>query len=209
MCFFISEKEFAGMLSCKNKTIPLKKAAILILPLLFVIISNSGCLNVVQNRDFISDGTKNKYQLSSYHSLDSTVNTLKCDTVITLERSGCLGKCPVFKLALLSNGSVYFLGRHNIKRKGIFDTVFNKQDLSVLISEFHKSGFFRLREKYDLSNCVGPTDLSSLVISIKTPEISKIVSFYIGCIDYSKEGRLMTGLASMIEDMSNVKSWIR
>lgn len=193
----------------KRKIISLIKFLSLIFLILLAIILHNGCLNVVQNRDFINDGTQNRYELSSYNSLDSTVNSFNCDTVITLERSGCLGKCPVFKLALLSNGAVYFGGRHHVKKAGIFDTIFNKNDLTELVSEFHKSGFFRLREKYNLTNCVGPTDLSSLVISIKTADISKKVSFYVGCMDYTEEGRLMTGLASRIEDISNVKGWIR
>jgi len=197
------------MLKRINKIIPLNKITFLILTCLSGIILLEGCINVVQNRDFINDGNTGKYKLSSYNSLDSTVNSISCDTVITLERSGCLGKCPVFKLALLSNGSVYFQGRHNVKRKGIFDTLFNRQELKELIPEIHISGFFKLREIYNLTNCVGPSDLSSLVISIRTNDISKKVSFYIGCIEYSSEARLMTALASRIEDISNVKSWIR
>lgn len=168
-----------------------------------------GCVNVVQNRDFINDGNSTKYKLSSYHSLDSTVNSYNCDTLISLERSGCLGKCPVFKLSLLSNGTVYFQGRHNVNRKGIYDTLLNKANLAELVSEFYSSGFFRLREKYDLTNCVGPTDLSSVVISIRTDRTDKKVSFYIGCIDYNAEARLMTALAKKIEKVSNVQTWIR
>ena len=193
----------------KRKIILLIKHPSLILLILLAGILHNGCFNVVQNRDFINDGTQNKYELSTYYSLDSTVNSFNCDTVITLERSGCLGKCPVFKLALLSNSSVYFGGRHHVKKVGIFDTIFNKNDLTELVSDFHTSGFFRLREIYNLTNCVGPTDLSSLVISVKTTDTTKTVSFYIGCMDYTREARLMTGLASRIEEISNVKSWIR
>jgi len=169
----------------------------------------AGCAPVVQNRDYINDGNSTKYKLSTYTTLDSTVNSFNCDTVITLERSGCLGKCPVFKLALLSNGSVYFQGRNQVKRTGIIDTLFNKNDLAGLVKEFYDSGFFRLGGKYDLTNCNGPTDLSSIVISIKTIDISKKVIFYIGCIDYRTEAKIITELADRIENISNVSSWIK
>ena len=182
--------------------------AFLILMELLTISFYQGC-NVVQNRNFIKDGTKTKYNAAVYNTLDSLVNSAKCDTVVTLERTGCLGKCPVYKMALLSNGSVYFQGLHNVKRMGIHDTLYNTANLKILLSEFYSSGFFNFRDKYDLTNCVGPTDLSSLSVSVTTPDTSKKVSFYIGCMDYAKEGRLITHLASGIEDISNVKSWIR
>jgi hypothetical protein len=181
---------------------------LLFLPIIVITILD-GCVTVVQNRDFINDGNSTKYKLSSYHSLDSTVNSYNCDTVVSLERSGCLGKCPVFKLSLLSNGSVYFQGRHNVNRIGIYDTLLNKPELKKLVSEFNSSCFFRLRDKYDLNTCVGLTDLSSIVISVRTNKVSKRVSFYIGCIDYHNEARLMTSLAKKIEDISNVKTWIK
>ena len=192
----------------KYLIIPLKMVAFLILVEFLAISLNQGC-NVVQNRDFIKDGTKTKYDAAAYERLDSLVISAKCDTIITLERTGCLGKCPVFKIALLSNGAVYFQGLHHVKKPGIHDTLFNKADLRILVSKFYSSGFFKLRDKYDLTNCVGPTDLSSLSVSITTPDTSKKVSFYIGCMDYAREGRLITNLASGIEDISNVKSWIR
>lgn len=200
-------KVYMGISEMKNKFIR-RSGSIFLFSLILFIYSN-GCATVVQNRDFINDGNSTKYKLSSYHSLDSTVNSYNCDTVISLERSGCLGKCPVFKLSLLSNGTVYFQGRHNVNRTGIYDTLLNKTQLESLVSEFKRSGFFKLRDKYDLTSCVGPTDLSSIVISFRTSELDKIVSFYMGCIDYHNEARLVTSLAGKIEDISNVKNWIK
>lgn len=192
----------------KYLIIPLKMFAFLILMEFLAMTLYQGC-KVVQNRNFIKDGTSTKYNPAAYKTLDSLITSAECDTVITLERTGCLGKCPVFKMALLSNGYVYFQGLHNVKRPGIHDTIFNKANLEILISKFYSSGFFNLRDKYDLTDCVGPTDLSSVALMISTPDTGKKVSFYIGCMDYAREGRLVTHLASGVEDISNVKGWIR
>lgn len=168
----------------------------------------SSCYTVInkhKTNDIVHDDI---YNNSQYDSLNTIIDSSMSDTVITLERTGCHGRCPIFKIILLSNGTTYFEGKLFVEKIGLFDTKYNKNDLDKLLLEIYGSGFLELQDSYDMKNCNGYFDLPGLAISIKTNEISKKVYYYFGCIGYEEEEKIMSNLAKKIENISNVEDWI-
>src|SRR6266404_6290314 len=78
------------------------------------------------------------------------------DTVITLERTECYGTCPSYKLSILANGEVVFVGERNVKRVGKVKGRINQDHLKQLLAEFERINYFSLKDDYGMSGGFGP-----------------------------------------------------
>jgi hypothetical protein len=75
------------------------------------------------------------------------------DTFITLERTGCLGSCPAYTLAVSADGSVVFSaaysnGANQWKRTGIIKAHIDQERIKELLDAFDRARFFSLQDCY-------------------------------------------------------------
>lgn len=145
-------------------------------------------------------------------------NASDSDAVITLERSGCLGTCPTYKLIVFGDGLVLYEGRENVKTKGIARTVINQDLVRQLISEFSKADFFTLKDRYETvrDGCfTSLTDQPWVFTSIRINGTTKSVAHDHGCV--GKEGpdgartlfpSELTALEDKIDETVNSKLWL-
>ncbi|HYQ45396.1 MAG TPA: DUF6438 domain-containing protein [Polyangiaceae bacterium] len=68
--------------------------------------------------------------------------------VATLERTGCYGECPVYRLTVNSDGSVVYVGTRWVKVLGRQVYKISDAQLSELQASFDRAGFSQLRD-YD------------------------------------------------------------
>ncbi|MEO5904553.1 MAG: DUF6438 domain-containing protein [Gemmatimonadaceae bacterium] len=106
------------------------------------------------------------------------------DDRVVLERTACLGSCPVYTVEINRKGVVTFTGKaYVLKRNGtrqLEPTAFRS-----LISYLDRSGFFNLKSTYlpGQPGCTrGVTDTDSATLSVFEGRRSKSVSFYYGCL---------------------------
>ncbi len=66
----------------------------------------------------------------------------------TLERTGCYGECPVYRLTVNSDGSVVYVGTRWVKVLGRQQYHLSETQLAELLAVFERSGFMQLRD-YD------------------------------------------------------------
>ena len=69
------------------------------------------------------------------------------DFSITLERNGCLGSCPDYKVTILGNGSVQYLGRAFVRIGGIRRKTVPIPIVQKLIQRLRDQDFFHWEEK--------------------------------------------------------------
>jgi hypothetical protein len=69
------------------------------------------------------------------------------DFSITLERVGCLGSCPDYKVTILGNGSVQYEGRAYVQTEGIQKKTIPASAVQKLIEELEHKRFFQWQEK--------------------------------------------------------------
>lgn len=65
---------------------------------------------------------------------------------ITLERTGCLGSCPVYKVTILGDGSVRYEGEDYVRIKGIHEKTIPISAVQKLVQKLRYEGFFRWEE---------------------------------------------------------------
>ena len=66
----------------------------------------------------------------------------------TLERTGCYGECPVYRLTVNSDGSVVYVGTRWVKVKGRQEYKLTEAQLNELQAAFDRSGFLQFHD-YD------------------------------------------------------------
>jgi hypothetical protein len=148
---------------------------------------------------------------SRFQTVEANEQTIPPDTLITLERTGCFGPCPEYKLTISADGTVTFEGRRFVKKVGTVKSVISKEQVRELLAAFMKINYFDLRDRYE-----GPgdgckqwaTDHPSAITSIRTNGKSKSVWHYYGCRGVEVLAELEK-LEQAIDDAANSAHWIR
>src|SRR5215475_12263762 len=81
------------------------------------------------------------------------------DLMITLERTGCFGACPIYKLTITANGAVVFEGQRFVKKERATEkSAISKERLKQLMAEFDRVKFFSMEDDYSSKRLSCPTD---------------------------------------------------
>ncbi len=119
------------------------------------------------------------------------------DFSITLERVGCLGSCPDYKITILGNGSVRYKGRGYVRNKGMRNGAIPAADVQKLIQKLRDEDFFDWEEKKQV--CI---DFPEVHITVTLKGQRKQVLE--GC---NSPGKVLE-LADEIDRVSRSKRWV-
>lgn len=119
------------------------------------------------------------------------------DFSLTLERTGCLGKCPDYKVTIQSDGTLHYEGRFYVHAKGIRDKKLSPKVVQRLVQRLEAEDFFHWEQKGG--------------VCLDTPE-TQITATLNGVQKHAMEGCNTPGkvlkLADEIEKIIGVKRWI-
>lgn len=142
------------------------------------------------------------YEFVSEHFL------MTVDSVIYLERTACHGECPVYRLAFVSDGSVFFEGSQFTEERGLKRGAVDRSRFQVLVQQMDSSGFQTLRDEYIDDGCGQLTsDAPSAIVILRLGDQLKRVHHYHGCSGFPGEGELLA-LEDSIESLTNSRPWI-
>ena len=123
------------------------------------------------------------------------------NVVVTLQRSGCFGICPVYNLTIYGNGTVIYEGTKNVDISGIQISNISENKVRQLLSEFKNIDYFSLNETEIASHIVVdvPIFTSSLTVNGKTKTIQHCET---------TEPEELTELEDTIDEIVNSSQWI-
>lgn len=142
------------------------------------------------------------------------IHAARSDTstaVITLERTGCFGPCPVYFLALFEDGKIVYNGHKNVKIKGILYRQIPADTVHQLVNDFLQAGYLSLESEYSTKRDTlengrivewTTTDMPSAVSSIKVTGKVKIVRNYFGAPEWLER------LENRVDQVANSKEWV-
>ena len=82
---------------------------------------------------------------------------------ITLERTRCLGDCPIYKVTVLDSGKVEWFGEEFVAKKGKHEWEISEEQIRELTLLFAKHDYFSFKEQYvDIMMTCFPTCITSL-----------------------------------------------
>jgi hypothetical protein len=121
--------------------------------------------------------------------------------VISLERTGCFGTCPIYWVIIKGNGTVFYYRVNFVKVLGERIETIRPEQVKELVFEFERVDFFSLQDNYTKA-CV--TDFPSATTAINIHGRMKMVRHYLG--DHSAPKGLL-GLEFKIDEITNSKQW--
>lgn len=96
--------------------------------------------------------------------------------VVTLERTSCHSQCAEYKLSFYDDGEVIYEGKANVSKAGRWRATLSKDVLVDLVTEFQRTGYSSLTDKYP----AGLTETSTAIISLRTGDKVKTVTHEVG-----------------------------
>jgi hypothetical protein len=143
-------------------------------------------------------------------SLSASADTIPPDTLISLQRTGCHGVCPIYTVTIMADGTVTFIGEANVKEAGLSQSSISEEGLRTLIGEFEKINFFGYEDDYGFENkdCEFLfMDAPSAITTFTSQGKTKQIKHYYGCEGFSGEAELTT-LETMIDEVANTAQWV-
>ena len=119
------------------------------------------------------------------------------DFSVTLERTGCLGSCPDYKVTISGTGAVLYEGRSSVHAKGERRSKISASAVQQIIQTLRSEQFFQWDE--DSGRCV---DAPEIHITVRLNGLEKQVKQ--GCSPSDK----VLHLAREIETTSGAKKWV-
>jgi hypothetical protein len=130
---------------------------------------------------------------------------------VELQRTGCLGSCPIYTLSVTSDGIVAFEGEEYVKYKGKATSSISADDWKFLTTALQQANFFALKDQYTQmeANCSRAiTDQPSLEITVIRGKQKKRVTYYTGCYEPRQELEAISWLAGTIDFVTHAHQWI-
>ncbi|UCH50896.1 MAG: PKD domain-containing protein [Chloroflexota bacterium] len=124
------------------------------------------------------------------------------ELVITLERTACFGKCPVYSLKIKGDGTVIYAGVDFVQTRGIQETTVSMDTINQLVMEFEKADYFSLKDSY---TSFGVSDMPFANTSISIGGKTKAINHYLGDRSAPKQ---LTELENRIDEIVNSAQWI-
>jgi hypothetical protein len=125
-------------------------------------------------------------------------NTLR----ITLSRSLCYGRCPVYKIEIHGDGTVLYDGTMNVAHKGRHTAKISHASLVELVDFFRNANYFSLHDRY----VSGITDNPAYETSISFDGMSKSVLDYVG--QSVGMPSTVSDLEAAIDRLSGASKWV-
>lgn len=127
---------------------------------------------------------------------------------ITLERTACLGGCPIYRLEMDGAGLVRYEGIAFVERVGLDSARVAPEEVRKVIDSAGALGYFALAESYRQGDATCSEyfpDSPSVIIGITADSLHKRVTVDHGCTSYPPE---LPQLAELIDRVAGTARWL-
>jgi len=129
-------------------------------------------------------------------------STEPSEVMITLERGGCYGTCPIYELKIHGDGSVIYKGEKHVNATGTRKTKISQAKVKNLVDEFYNVDYFSLKDSYEEPMA---TDRTTVVTSITVDDKTKTIRHYHGDMSAPEE---LGKLEDKIDQVVGTDRWI-
>jgi hypothetical protein len=127
--------------------------------------------------------------------------------VITLERTACFGRCPVYRLSISAAGVVHYEGKANVRHLGAAEDTIPPARVDSLVQELGRLGYFDMAESHlpDSPACGRySTDSPAAITSVAARDRRKQVRHDYGCRDAPAE---LAQIEARIDQVAGTSRW--
>ena len=120
-------------------------------------------------------------------------------SVITMEKTACHGKCPVYTITIYGTGKAEYEGKNNVKKPGKYEKQLSRDETMKLFKAFDASNFSDFQSEYD----TGATDVPSTLISFYHRGYKKNIK------DRMAAPEELKNLERMVEEIVESEGWTK
>lgn len=121
---------------------------------------------------------------------------------ITLERTGCLGSCPVYTVTVFGDGRVVYVGEFNVAVTGRHTATVPVAEVEGLLRRFEAANFFALKDGYWAPITDHPTRLVTLRLNDREKQVADYAGVQVGM------PTSVTELETAIDTVACTARWI-
>lgn len=125
----------------------------------------------------------------------SAAGTAQKDPLIIMEKTACMGECPVYKIQIFEDGTAKLHAEQNLQLKGDYVAQLNESKLDSLVTDFKEKDFFGFEDKYTAN----VTDLPTTYIEFHYEGQSKKITDYYNAPEELKT--LEKKVASLVDEL--------
>lgn len=122
--------------------------------------------------------------ISQTDNTNQTRQREKTELFVSMKKSGCNGRCPVYDLTIQPDGRVIFDGKSYTELTGKAEDKLTENQLKQIVAEIENANFFSLDDayNYDSKNCpITASDMPGVTLHIKLGTREKIIDHDLGC----------------------------
>jgi hypothetical protein len=126
---------------------------------------------------------------------------------VTLERTPCFGRCPVYSVAITKSGLVRYEGKRFVADSGADTARIDPAAVQSLLAELDRGGYFGFDDRYvSGAPACGPyaTDLPGANTSVDNGDRSKEIQHDHGC---SHAPAALSSLEKRIDEVAGTSKW--
>lgn len=131
------------------------------------------------------------------------------DMLMLMQRGNCEGGCPVYRVAIFSNGDVVWQGTARVAKVGVLQSHLEPDQVRDLIDEFRSIDYLHLENIYDYrgKGCQSTKpDMPIVITYFAINGESRTLTHHDGCVgDVSDK---LNVLESKIDTVVNTAPWI-
>lgn len=99
------------------------------------------------------------------------------DVAITLERTPCFGACPVYKITIMTDGTIRYEGTDHVEVTGEQTYQIEPETVAQMVQAFEEAGYFDWDEAYDERTV---SDLPTIITSVTNEDGTHEIVRYVG-----------------------------
>jgi hypothetical protein len=90
---------------------------------------------------------------------------------ISLERTGCYGDCPIYKVTIYGNGTFLYYGKMFVRKAGYYTGRVDEWDLARITEYIDAINFWDLKDHYEAMVSCQPSIITTIVMDGKSKEV--------------------------------------
>jgi hypothetical protein len=91
--------------------------------------------------------------------------------IMTIERHGCFGACPIYSAQIYADGTVIYRGKEFVEVKGTKQYKISEDKIKELVNEFQRINYFSLKDHYETNIEDGASTTSSILLEGRLKKI--------------------------------------
>lgn len=129
------------------------------------------------------------------------------DTMVTLERTACLGTCPVYTVSIDALGNVVYEGKRYVRVTGKQTARISASRIAEILERAERLRFFDLENQYLEADYPDGskgtvTDLPTTIITLTHAGRSKRI------VDYYGAPAGLTDLERLVDEVAGTRQWV-